>query len=259
MKYAMAALMMLGAAGLRAQEQHREGPRPPGARWNVHSWERPRPPVVDPGPERPPVPPPADAIVLFDGRDLSQWVSQNDSTQPARWTVRDGYMEVAAGTGGIRTRRGFGDQQLHVEWSEPTPPVGESQERGNSGVFLMTHYEVQVLDSWQNDTYPDGQAGAIYGQTPPLVNPERAPGQWNSYDITFHRPRFNADGSVVEPARVTVFMNGVLIQDNTTITGWTVNKQIARYRPHADALPLALQDHGNPVRYRDIWVRELSK
>jgi hypothetical protein len=240
-----------------AQAAHPEGPRPPGAQWNVHSWSRPRPPVVDPGPERP-APPPSDAIVLFDGHDLSQWQMQRDSSD-ARWIVRGGYMEVAPGSGGLMTRRAFGDIQLHLEYSCPNPPHGESQERGNSGVFLMTHYEVQVLDSYQNDTYPDGQAGAIYGQTPPLVNPVRPPGQWNAYDIVFHRPRFSPDGAVLQPARITVLLNGVLIQDNTTITGWTVHMQIARYRPHADRLPLALQDHENPTRFRNVWVRELPE
>lgn len=248
--------MTVSAVTLSAQER-REGPRPPGAQWNIHSWSRPRPPVVDPGPEHA-APPPSDAVVLFDGRDLSQWITQRDSSE-AKWVVRDGYMEVAPGTGAIMTRRGFGDVQLHIEWSCPTPPHGESQERGNSGVFLMTHYEVQVLDSYQNDTYPDGQAGAVYGQSPPLANPARPPGQWNVYDIVFHRPHFGPDGAVTRPARITVFMNGVLVQDNTTITGWTVHMQIARYLPHADRLALALQDHENPTRFRNVWVRELPE
>ncbi|PYO95300.1 MAG: DUF1080 domain-containing protein [Gemmatimonadetes bacterium] len=225
--------------------------------WPVHSMDRPRPPVVDPGPERPPVPPPSDAIVLFDGKDLSQWRSQ-DST-PAKWLVRDGYAEVAVGTGPIITRREFGSMQLHIEWATPTPPKGEGQERGNSGVFLMTHYEIQVLDSYRNETYADGQAGAVYGQTPPLVNASRPPGQWQTYDILFHRPRFASDGTVRDSARVTVLHNGVLVQDNTVITGWTVHAARARYQPHPDRLPLFLQDHGNPTRYRDIWVREVKE
>jgi len=228
----------------------------PAQQWPVHSLDRPRPPVVDPGPERPPVPPPSDAIVLFDGRDLAQWQSQ-DST-PAKWVVRNGYVEVAPHTGAIMTKRGFGDVQLHVEWAAPTPPKGESQERGNSGVFLMSHYEIQVLDSYHNDTYADGQAAAVYGQTPPLVNACRPPGQWQAYDIVFHRPHFAADGSVRDSARVTVFHNGILVQENTAITGWTVHGSRAHYQPHPDKLPLVLQDHGNPVRYRDIWVRELG-
>jgi hypothetical protein len=223
--------------------------------WPVHSMDRPRPPVVDPGPEQPPLPPPSDATVLFDGKDLSQWQTENGAA--AKWIVRDGYMEVAAGTGAIVTKRAFGDVQLHLEWATPTPPKGESQERGNSGVFLMSHYEIQVLDSYHNITYADGQAAAVYGQTPPLVNASRPPGQWQAYDIVFHRPRFAGDGSVRDSARVTVFHNGVLVQDNTVITGGTVHGRRAHYERHADKLPLLLQDHGNPVRYRDIWIREL--
>ena len=232
-------------------------PAPSGAQqWPVHAMDRPRPPVVDPGPERPPVPPPSDAIVLFDGKSLSQWQSQDGS--PAKWVVRDGYVEVAPGAGPMLTKRGFGDVQLHIEWATPTPPRGEGQERGNSGVFLMSFYEIQVLDSYDNDTYPDGQAAAVYGQTPPLANASRPPGQWQSYNIVFHRPRFASDGSVRDSARVTVFHNGVLVQDNTIITGRTVHAARARYEPHADELPLLLQDHGNPIRYRDIWIRELG-
>jgi hypothetical protein len=223
--------------------------------WPVHSLDRPRPPVVDPGPARPPAPPPSDAIVLFDGKDLSQWQSQDSSA--AKWIVQDGYMEVAPGTGTIMTKRGFGDVQLHIEWATPTPPKGEGQERGNSGVFLMTHYEVQVLDSYHNDTYADGQAGAMYGQIPPRVNACRPPGEWQTYDIVFHRPTFGPNGMVQSPARLTLFHNGVLVHDNDAFTGRTVHARQAKYEPHADRLPLALQDHGNPVRYRNIWIREL--
>ena len=229
----------------------------PAQQWPVHSMDRPRPAVVDPGPERPPVAPPSDAIVLFDGKSLAQWQSE-DSTA-AKWVVRDGYFEVAPHTGAIVTKRGFGDVQLHVEWATPLPATGEGQDRGNSGVFMMTHYEIQVLDSYHSDTYADGQAAAVYGQTPPLVNASRPPGQWQTYDIIFHRPRFTSDGAVRDSARVTVLHNGVLVQDNTIITGWTVHGQRAHYAPHADRLPLLLQDHGHPVRYRDIWIRELRE
>ncbi len=225
--------------------------------WPVNSLDRPRPPVVDPGPERPPEPPPADAIVLFDGTDLAQWQSQDGT--PARWVVRDGFMQVVPGTGAIVSKRGFGDVQLHVEWATPTPPKGEGQERGNSGVFLMGLYEIQVLDSYHNDTYADGQAAAVYGQTPPLVNASRPPGQWQTYDIVFHRPRFAPNGSVRDSARITVLHNGVLVQDNTVITGGTVHARRAHYESHPDRLPLMLQDHGNPVRYREIWIRELPQ
>jgi Domain of Unknown Function (DUF1080) len=224
--------------------------------WPQHSLDRPRPPVVDPGPARPPSRPPSDAIVLFDGTSLAQWRSE-DST-PAKWTVQNGYVEVKAGTGMIQSARGFGDVQLHIEWATPAVVKGESQERGNSGVFLMGIYELQVLDSYQNDTYPDGQAGAIYGENPPLVNATRGPGQWQEYDVIFHRPHFKADGTVESPARMTVFLNGVLIQDNFELVGPTANKARPPYKAHPDKLPLKLQDHGNPVRYRNIWVRELE-
>lgn len=210
---------------------------------------------MDPGPERPPVPPPSDALVLFDGKDLSQW--QSPSGKPATWVLRDGYMEVAPGAGSIATKRGFSDVQLHLEWAAPLPARGEGQGRGNSGVFLMGLYEIQVLDSYRNETYADGQAAALYGQTPPLVNACRPPGQWQTYDILFHRPRFAPDGAVRDSARVTLFHNGVLVQDNTAIRGRTAHARRARYEPHGDALPLLLQDHGDPVRFRNIWVREL--
>jgi 3-keto-disaccharide hydrolase len=227
----------------------------PAQQWPPNSLDRPRPPVVDPGPERLAAPPPSDAVVLFDGTGLTEWQSPDGSA--ARWAVRDGYIEVVPGTGSLATKRSFGDVQLHIEWATPTPPRGEGQERGNSGVFLMSHYEIQVLDSYGNDTYPDGQAAAVYGQTPPLVNASRPPGRWQTYDIVFHRPRFAPDGTVRDSARVTVLHNGVLVHDNTVITGWTVDQRRARYEPHPDRLPLSLQDHGNRVRYRDIWIREL--
>ena len=219
--------------------------------WPQHSMDRPRPAVVNPGP------PPSDAIVLFDGKDLSQWRSDADSSA-AKWTVRDGYVEVKPGTGTMASARGFGDVQLHIEWATPAVAKGEGQERGNSGIFLMGIYELQVLDSYQNDTYPDGQAGAVYGQNPPLVNPTKGPGQWQAYDVIFHRPRFKADGSLDKPARMTVLLNGVLIQDNFELVGPTANRQQPPYRMHPDKLPLKLQDHGNPMRFRNIWIRALE-
>lgn len=222
--------------------------------WPVHSMDRPRPPVVQPGPAGPPSPPPSDAIVLLDSTGLTAWERQEGGA--AGWRVADGYVEVVDGTGSIATRRAFGDVQLHVEWATPAPARGEGQERGNSGVFLMGLYEIQVLDSYRNDTYPDGQAAALYGQTPPLVNASRPPGEWQTYDIVFRRPHFAADGSVVRPAYVTVLHNGVLVHDYVAFTGRTVHARAAVYEPHADRLPLVLQDHGNPVRYRNIWVRE---
>src|SRR5215467_16273757 len=182
--------------------------------WPQHSMDRPRPPVVKPGAFEQ-APPPADAIVLFDGKSLAKWRSSDSTHGPAKWKIVDGAMEVAPGTGGIETRGGFGDCQLHVEWRAPTPAKGEGQERGNSGVFLMGTYEVQVLDSYNNITYADGQAAAVYGQYPPLVNASRPPGQWQTYDIVFTAPRFRADGSLESPAFFTVLHNGVLVHDHT--------------------------------------------
>lgn len=226
------------------------------ARWAIHDLERSLPPVVDPGPAGPPVPAPSDAIVLFAGQDLSLW--EDAKAEPARWKVEGGYLEVVAKTGSIRTKQGFGDCQLHIEWAAPAAVSGEGQERGNSGVFLMDTYELQVLDSYDNRTYADGQAAAIYGQYPPLVNACRKPGEWQAYDIIFHRPRFGADGKLAEPARMTVFHNGVLVHDNDELTGPTAHKARPPYKAHADKLPLSLQDHGNPVRYRNIWLRDLE-
>jgi uncharacterized membrane protein len=222
-----------------------------------HARDCPAPPVINAGPPGAPAPPPSDAVILFDGRSLAAWRSSDGS--PARWLVRSGYMQVAAGTGGIRTVREFGDVQLHIEWASPSPARGEDQDRGNSGVFLMGQYEVQVLDSYGNHTYPDGQAAAVYGQYPPLVNASRAPGQWQSYDIVFRRPRFAEDGSLRRPATLTVFHNGVLVQDGVTLTGPTAHQSRPGYTRHPDKLPISLQDHAHPVRFRNIWLRELER
>ncbi len=228
-------------------------------KWKIHDPDRPAPPVIDPG-----TPstqdshgrPPSDAAVLFDGKDLSKWAHKDGTA--AKWKVENGYAEVVAKTGYIYTREAFGDCQLHVEFTEPSPPKGESQDRGNSGVFLQGLYETQVLDSYQSKTYADGQAAAIYGQYPPLVNASRPPGQWQSYDIVFHGPRFAKDGKLLRPARETVFHNGVLVQDNVELSGPTAHGKRPPYEPQPEKLPLALQDHGHPVRYRNIWIRELK-
>lgn len=224
--------------------------------WDIHDMERPRPPVVTPGASPTMgMAAPADAIVLFDGSDLTQWETHNGDA--AGWNIENDYMEVVAGTGGIRTKESFGDVQLHLEWASPATVESEGQGRGNSGVFFMGTYEVQVLDSYENDTYPDGQAAALYGQYPPLVNACRPPGEWQTYDIIFRRPHFDADGNIVKPARVTVFHNGILVQDNRELLGPTSHKQRSPYSMHADELPFGLQDHGNPVRFRNIWMRKL--
>jgi Domain of Unknown Function (DUF1080) len=212
------------------------------------------PRIVTPG--TPATNPPSDATVLFDGKNLSAWRTAADGS-PAKWQVRDGYVEVVPGTGDIQTAQSFGDCQLHIEWATPATVKGEGQERGNSGVFLMGRYEIQVLDSYDNTTYFHGQAGAVYKQYAPLVNASRPPGQWQSYDIIFRAPRFDEQGKVTERARVTVLQNGVLIQNNVEIYGITYNDRPALYIAHPPEQPLRLQDHGNPVRYRNIWIRPL--
>lgn len=220
----------------------------------IHSMARPQPKVISPG--RSAADAPSDATILFNGKDLSAW--QGDSAKPAPWIVQDGYVEVKPESGGIQTRASFGDCQLHIEWSAPTPASGEGQERGNSGVFFGGgRYEVQVLDSYRNETYPDGQAGSMFGQYPPLVNPARPPGEWQSYDIVFHQPKFSADGKMTSPARATVIMNGVVVQDNVSLTGPTAYQHRPPYEKHADRLPIVLQDHGMKVRFRNIWIRDL--
>jgi len=206
------------------------------------------PRVIDPGP------PPADAIVLFDGKDLSQWKSDNGGG-PAKWEVKDG-AAIVNGTGGISTRQGFADCQLHIEWATPAEVKGEGQGRGNSGVFMQGRYEIQILDSFNNKTYYDGQAGAIYRQHAPLVNASRKPGEWQAYDVIYHAPRFDGTGKLLKPGTVTVLQNGVLIQDNAEIKGPTASDN-PRYEAHPLKQPVALQDHGNPVRFRNIWIREL--
>jgi hypothetical protein len=226
-------------------------------RWLQHDIKRPKPPVVEPAPERAPTAPPKDAVVLFDGTTLDAWQAAEGG--PAPWHLVDGFMEVAPGSGRIETRRKFGDVQLHVEWASPNPAVGTGQDRGNSGIFLMGIYELQVIDSFKADTYADGQAGAIYGQYPPLANASRPPGQWQSYDIAFRRPRFDESGKLLERARFTLFHNGILIQNNEELWGGTNWLESAPYEHHADRGPIELQDHGHKVRFRNIWLRELAE
>ena len=251
---ALAALAAaIAAAPQDPQPGYRDTPRLPDG-WRVHDADRPRPPVVEPGPAGAPVPPPQDATVLFDGSNLDAWTGRGDKAQ---WLVADGAMQVN-GTGDIQTRGEFGDCQLHVEWSAPAPAKGDSQGRGNSGVFLFGRYEVQVLDSWQNPTYADGQAAALYGQKPPLLNASRKPGEWQTYDIYFRAPRFGADGAVQQPARVTVVHNGIVVQLDEALLGATAHRAVAKYDRHGDKGPIRLQDHGDPVRFRNLWVRPLQ-
>jgi hypothetical protein len=227
-------------------------------KWKVHDEARPRPRVVTPGTEstpQQPGKPPSDAIVLFDGKDLSKWKSARGG-EPG-WKVENGELVVVGRAGDIVTAEPFGDCQLHVEWAVPATPQGTSQGRGNSGIKFMGRYEVQVLDSYENLTYADGQAASLYGQAPPLVNASRPPGQWQTFDIIFHAPRFSDDGRLARPGTVTLLHNGVLVHDHAELTG-TTGKAQAGYSKHAEKLPLLLQEHGNPVRFRNIWIRPLS-
>ena len=256
MRIQSSALLALGTlfclvAPLSAQTENKPKPQ------DTEVWE-PVPKVVTPGATCGAAP--SDAIVLFDGKNLDEWVSAQDHT-PAKWLVADSILTVnkEKGVGNIETKRKFKNYQLHVEWRIPENITGSDQARGNSGVFLMGLYEVQVLDSYENKTYADGQAAALYGQYPPLVNASLPPGQWQRYDIVFHGPRFDASGKVLRHARVTVFHNGVLVQYEVQLTGPTAHGERPPYKVTPEKLPLGLQDHHTPVRYRNIWVRELKE
>jgi hypothetical protein len=247
---------------LGAQEECEMTAAPQTAKqeWGPNDRNRPVPPTITPGTastQAQPGVPPSDAIVLFNGKDLSNWESIKEG--PAKWTVGQGYFQVLPGSGDIRTKATYGDCQLHVEWAAPNPPRGTDQDRGNSGVFLHGLYEIQVLDSYQNPTYADGEAAAVYGQYPPLVNASRKPGEWQTYDIVFHGARFDASGQILRKARVTVLHNGVLVQDNVEIMGPTAHHARPPYTPTPEKLPLRLQDHHHPVRYRNLWLRELKE
>jgi hypothetical protein len=234
---------------------------PPDERhpWAIHDSNRPQPKVVTPGtfsaPDQPGKPP-ADAIVLFDGTDLAKWEADKGQGGPTAWVIKDGAMECTPGSGYIRTKDKFGDCQLHVEWAAPKKVQGDSQGRGNSGIFLEGAVEIQVLDSYNNPTYADGGAASVYGVNPPMVNALRPPGEWQVVDIVFRRPVYK-DGQPLDPGYVTVFVNGVLVQDHTALEGGTGHMKRSKAGPLADKGPLKLQDHGNPVRFRNIWYREL--
>lgn len=270
---ALAALAAMSAA-VSAQDDkvypigYDDTPKLPNSQWKVHDIDRPRPVVVTPG--KTVADAPSDAIVLFDGKDLSHWHGEKevvnaegkkerraDKEAPARWKVENGHVEMTP-TGNIYTRDAFGDCQLHIEWCSPAEPQSNSQHRGNSGIFLMDRYEIQVLDCHDNLTYADGQAGAAYGQNPPLVNATRKPGEWQSYDIIFRAPRFK-DGRLESPAAVTILLNGVLVQNHFELLGATTHRAVAEYAPHPDKAPIRLQDHNDnqQVRFRNIWIRPL--
>jgi hypothetical protein len=233
-------------------------PMLPSGKWHVHDPDRPKPPVVNSGATfSQGASAPSDAIVLFDGTDFSKWEGDNGAP---KWTIHEDYMEVAPNTGYIHTKEKFGDFQLHLEFAEPTKVEGDSQERGNSGVFLQGIYEVQVLDSYNNPTYPDGACGALYGQSPPLVNACKKPGQWQTYDIFFEAARWNGNHELVRPASVTVIHNGLLIHNKQPLLGPTGHHMLAKYDQELPATgPIALQDHGNPLRFRNIWIRPIQE
>jgi hypothetical protein len=262
------ALLVIAALAFAQSPRHgdedgfTDTPILPGLPYHVHDPTRPHPAVVTPGSL--PGAAPSDALVLFDGKNLSHWVSAklgtasfSSNSTAAPWKIQDGYFEIVPGTGDIATRDRFGDVQLHLEWMEPRGTTGISQNRGNSGIFLMGLFEIQVLDSYQSRTYADGQAGALYGQWPPLVNALRPQGEWQVYDIVFEAPEFNGT-RLTKPAAFTVFLNGILLHNHRDAMGPTIYRQLPKYAPGPSEGPLILQDHGSPVRYRNIWIRRLK-
>ena len=271
MRKTTAFVMAVAAVAILAAQQQKKQPNAdlgftdtpilPGLKWHVHDPDRPHPLVVTPAAT--PGGAPSDAIVLFDGKDLSKWAQDGRGDEKGKivapkWPVKDGYFEVGANSGDLFTREKFGDVQLHLEFSEPPGITGTSQARGNSGVLFMHRYEIQVLDAYKNPTYADGQAGAIYGQWPPLANPSRPPGEWNVYDIVFEAPKYEGE-KLAKPAYFTVFMNGVLLHNRKESMGPMVYRQVAKYIPQPNEDVLALQDHHNPVRYRNIWIRRIPQ
>ena len=225
--------------------------------WKIHDMNRPKPQVVEPVVQSLPVAAPKGAIILFKAGDLSQWKGKDSGV--AKWKLEKDYMEIVPGTGAIESKESFGDMFLHVEWASPDDTTRKGQDRGNSGIFFMGQYEMQVLDSYQADTYADGQAGAVYGQAPPRFNACKPRGEWNAYDIAFRRPRFNEDGTVKSPARITVIHNGILIQDNEEYKGPTSWLKYLPYKAHADKMPMSLQEHNCKVRFRNIWAIPLPE
>ena len=255
---AFAVVATMGGAAI-AQEKpgFRDTPMLPDGKWRVHDPDRPYPEVVTPGAV--PGAAPSDAIVLFDGTSLDAW-----QQQATPWPLKDGSATSTprargSGENALITKASFGDVQLHLEFRSPNPPEKSSQDRGNSGISFMERYEIQVLDAFENATYADGTVGAIYGWKPPLVNPSRPPGEWQSYDIVFERPRFGPGGKLLRPAYATVFLNGVLVQNRQPWLGPTVWRRVGKYEPHGDSAPIRLQDHNSPVSFRNIWVRRLPE
>ena len=253
---AIAAIVAASPAVTQEKPGFTDTPMLPGGKWRVHDADRPQPAIVTPGSV--PGAAPSDAVVLFDGTSLDAW-------QPSgvAWILKDGVMTVPPRVGGaesvLASKQSFGDVQFHLEFRSPTPPTKSSQDRGNSGIWFMQRYEVQILDGYQNPTYADGTVGAIYGWKPPLVNPSRPPGEWQTYDVVFERPRFASDGKLLRPAYVTAFLNGVLVQNRQPWLGTTIWRKVATYQAHGDAAPIQLQDHDSAVSFRNIWVRPLPQ
>jgi hypothetical protein len=251
----IASVMVLAAAEQK-QLGYKDTPIIPGTKWHVHDGDRPQPPIVTPGKTFSLMaPPPSDAVVLFDGKDFSKWQGRGGEV---KWKIEDNYMETTS-TGVIRTKDEFGDFQMHLEFATPAKVEGSGQGRGNNGVNIFGRYEIQILDSHQNQTYPDGQAAAIYGQAPPLVNASKPPGEWQSYDIIFEPPRWEAD-KLVKKAYVTVLHNGLVVHHRRELLGRTGHRIMPNYeKPHPPKGFIELYEHGNPVRFRNIWIRPLGE
>ena len=268
-KFVLGGVVVLSVAfGYATTQQglgYKDTPQIPGTLYCVHDGDRPQPTVVTPAANfSQQAQPPADAIVLFDGTNLSKWESSRGDQSD--WKTADGYLESVRGAGNIRTKDKFPDFQLHLEFATPSPPHGSGQSRGNSGLLINGMYEIQILDSYDSKTYPDGQCGALYGQTPPLVNASKAPGEWQSYDVIFESPRWSEDGAVQKKANVTVIHNGVVLHHKREFIGATdgiggiPHLALGAYtKPHSPEVFIELQDHANPVRYRNIWIRPLGQ
>jgi hypothetical protein len=250
-----------GFSSLAADQEkfgYKDTPMIPGTKWHVHDGDRPQPKIVTPSEKFSQMAnAPSDAIVLFDGKDLSRW--QKSSGGEANWIVENGYMETKPKSGMIRTKDTFGDFQLHLEFATPEKVEGTGQGRGNNGLNIFGRYEIQILDSYQNKTYPDGQAGAIYGQFPPLVNASKGPGEWQTYDVIFEAPRWNEQGELTRKASITLLHNGVIVHNKRELHGGTTHQKIVPYRKHAETGFIELYEHGNPVRFRNIWIRPLGE
>jgi hypothetical protein len=254
------ALLSAGTTLLAADQQkfgYSDTPLIPGTKWHIHDGDRPQPRIVTPGEKFSQMAnAPSDAVILFDGKDFSKWQANNGSE--VKWKIENGHMETTK-TGQIRTKDEFGDFQMHLEFATPEKVEGNGQERGNNGVNIYGRYEIQILDSYNNKTYPDGQAAALYGQSPPLANASKAPGQWQTYDIVFEGPRWNEKGELVRKASVTVMHNGVIVHNKKELLGGTTHRQIPPYRQHPPKGFIELYEHGNPVRFRNIWIRPLGE